>query len=468
MRARLLWMAPLALVAMASPAAAAEPAPVVQHLAAAIRFQTVSHQDPERFDAAPFLAFRRFVEETYPRVFSELAVTSVSEHSLLIEWSGSRTDLEPVLFEAHYDVVPVEPGTQDSWTHPPFDGVIDETHVWGRGALDDKAAVIALFEAMEGLLGQGFSPERTLLFAIGHDEEVGGSQGAGQIAALLTERGVRLAYMVGEGGSVIESYPLLPDRTVAMIGLAEKTYLTLRIRAVGPGGHSSSPPEDYATVRLARAITALHENPFDAELVSPVSEMLEALAPHMGGFMGLVLGNQWATGPVIASQMASDPIGQAMVRTTMATTMLDAGVKENVIPQQAEATMNLRLLPGHTPDDVIERIRTVIDDENVTVESNDWGLSPPVSDPDGEGYAVIRSAIETVLPEAIVVPGLLMASTDTRQYASLTAGVYRFHPYTLDLSEPIGVHGTDEHVSRAGMRDAVTIYVELVKGAAGP
>ncbi len=184
----------VAIALLAAVPAVADPhPPMVERLAAAIRFETVSHQDPARRDRGAFEAFLDFLRTSYPKTFSRLEVESVSELSLLLTWSGSQADLAPVLLDAHYDVVPVEPGTVQDWTHPPFAGEIKDGYIWGRGAIDDKGAVIGLFEATERLLGEGFEPQRTLYIAIGHDEEIGGEHGAMRIAALVEQRGVQLA-----------------------------------------------------------------------------------------------------------------------------------------------------------------------------------------------------------------------------------------------------------------------------------
>ena len=449
-------------------AAAASDASAVVHLAEALRIQTISHQDASRFDAAAFRAFDAFLQETYPRAFSELAVEKVSDYSLLIRWGGSDESLPPVLFEGHYDVVPIEPGTLVDWTHAPFSGAVVDGVVWGRGAVDDKLAVVAMFEAIEELLRRGFEPQRSLWFAIGHDEEIGGRQGAAKIAAQLAERGVHFEYMVGEGGGVIESYPVLPDRPMAMIGLAEKTYVTMHLSAVGEGGHSSAPPRDNAIVRLGYALAALHENPFDTKLVSPVSDMFEALAPHVGGLTGFAFEQQWIAAPLLRSQLAGDRIGQTMVRTTTGVTMFDAGVKENVVPQRATAAVNFRVLPGDDPDELVEQVRALIDDPEIEIRAEVWGPIAPVADKNAEGYRRIRAALEKVIPEVVVVPGLVTATTDTRHYAELADNVYRARPYTIDLAEPVGVHDTNESIQVRSVTEGIDFYLELMQSVARP
>ena len=444
-------------------AAGADVAPaVVEHLAASLRIPTVSFQDRERMDAAAFEGFLAFLGETYPSVFATLETERVNDYSLLMRWPGRDATLEAVLFDAHYDVVPIEPGTEGDWTHPPYDGVIADGFVWGRGALDDKAAVIVTLDALASLISDGYAPERTLYFSFVHDEEIGGEEGAGAVAALLRDRGVRIAYVVGEGGGITSDFPLLPGLPVATIALAEKSYLTLTLSSTGTGGHSSMPPPDSAIVSLAKALAKLHENPFDARLAPPVDSMLMAIGEHRGGPMGFALRNLWLTEAIVTSQLAADPVGSALVRTTTAVTMIDAGVKENVVPQRAEARVNFRVLPDERIEDVIAAVEALIDDPSIEVTSQPWAGNPGVSDVQGEGYARVRAAIEAAVPDVAVIPGMLMATTDSRHYAEL-APVYRFHPMIGSIDEMRGVHGTDERVRTESLEQGVAIYRELVE-----
>jgi carboxypeptidase PM20D1 len=232
------------------------PAPA-QHLSAAIRFRTVSHQDPAQNDQRQWRDLRNFLERTYPATHRALKRELVNGDGLLYTWPGSDPVARPVLLMAHQDVVPVEPGTESSWTYPPFDGTIADGFVWGRGALDDKASLILLMEAVESLVTDGFRPRRTVYIASGFDEEVGGHHGAATIAALLASRGVRLEYVLDEGRAVVEG--LVPDvpHPVAMIGVAEKGFVSVELTCEMEGGHSSMPPPATAVGVLAAAIDRL-------------------------------------------------------------------------------------------------------------------------------------------------------------------------------------------------------------------
>ncbi|MGH1374103.1 MAG: M20/M25/M40 family metallo-hydrolase [Cellvibrionaceae bacterium] len=440
----------------------------VKHLSEAIQFQTVSHQQRDHIDLTEFARFTRYLEQTYSVAFERLEVEKIAEHSLLMTWQGSNAELKPVLLDAHYDVVPIEPGTENEWHYPPFEGKIADGFLWGRGAIDDKSTVIATLEALETLVEDGFVPERTLIFSFAHDEEIGGAQGAANIAKHLAAKGVELEFMVGEGGLVVEDNPMLPGKSMAMIALAEKTYVTLTLKATGDGGHSSMPVANNAVINLSRAVTALHDNPFDPELVSPMTDMLNVLGKEVGGFNGWMMRNQWISAPILASVMSEDPATNPQVRSTTAVTMFDAGIKENVISQKAEAKVNFRLLPGYTPEQLVEDVKAIIDDESIEIESDAWKKSPPVADIHGHGYDKVKTSIETVLPETITVPGMLTATTDSPHYAELAPNIYRFHPFTLSMSDTKSIHGTNERISIESIHTSVKLSTELIKAVSKP
>ncbi|MEP0203817.1 MAG: M20/M25/M40 family metallo-hydrolase [Halioglobus sp.] len=434
-----------------------------ENLAEAVRFKTISFQDRSQIDYEQFGALNAFLTETYPRVFSELQVESVSGYSWLIRWPGIDESLSPVLFTAHTDVVPVEPGTEADWSYPAFAGVVADGRVYGRGTLDDKQGVISLLEAAEQLLAEGYQPAREIVFAFGHDEEISGLQGAGVIAQRMEALGLQFDWMVDEGGLVLSDSPVLPGKSLAMINVAEKGYLTLTLTAQGTGGHSSSPPRVSTIGSLSNALAKIEANPFAPKLEEPVRSFLETLAPHVEQPNQFLFSNLWLTDWLVASQMAKETLTQPMVRTTTALTMFNAGVKENVIPQRAEAKVNFRLLPNDTPEDVIEAIEAIIDDPSITVSHDRWNQRPGIADMQGSGFEVISEAVHSVYPDAVVVPSLLQATTDTRHYVGLARNQYRFHGTEMRPEQTGSIHGTDEYISIASLNKTVAVAVEMLR-----
>ncbi len=436
-----------------------------ERLAEAVRIKTVSYQDRSQIDYRQFARFHQFLRDNYPRVFRELEVEAVGDYSLLLRWPGSDPDLSPVLFTAHMDVVPVEPGTVQDWQHPPFAGVVAEGRIYGRGTLDDKAGLLGLLEATEQLLAQGFSPTRGIVFAFGHDEEISGRDGARALAARMRELGLHFSWMVDEGGMLVSDNPLLPDQTMGLVNIAEKGYLTLILSVTGEGGHSSSPPAVSTIGRLSNALARIEANPFPLRMVVPVAAMFEALAPHVGQPERLVFDNLWLTDWLVLRKMAGDRVTVPYVRTTTALTMFNAGVKENVVPQRAEARINFRLLPGDDPEGVVAYIEELVDDPQVQISYEQWDNLPRVAAVDGPGFEAIRGAVGAVYPEAVVVPSLLTATTDTRHYIDLVDDQYRFHGVAVSMSQAASIHGTDEFIGVQSYRRSIDVARRMIEAA---
>jgi carboxypeptidase PM20D1 len=347
------------------PAAAAMSVPegAVERLAQALRFRTISHDDPAKDDPTQLVALREFLARSFPRLHAQLHRELVGEHSLLFTWPGRRPDLPPVLLMGHQDVVPVE--DERGWSQPPFAGVVEGGYVWGRGTLDDKQAVLGILEACEALLAEGFTPARTVYLAFGHDEEASGRRGARRIAELFAARGVRFAFVLDEGGFYTEgTFPGLRV-PAALIGTGEKGYLSLELLAQGEAGHSSRPPRQMAIGVLARALARLQAEPFPARLEGAPRDMLLALAPRLPFGQRIALANLWLLRPLVARGLTGDPSSAALVRTTTALTIVDAGQKDNVLPGRARAVVNFRLLPGDTVAGTIARAREIVGDPRV-------------------------------------------------------------------------------------------------------
>ncbi|HSG91698.1 MAG TPA: M20/M25/M40 family metallo-hydrolase [Pseudomonadales bacterium] len=435
-----------------------------EHLAQAVRFPTISHQDTSLVDTDAFLALHEFLRATYPLTFATLEVEVVNDLSLLLIWRGSETAARPILFTSHMDVVPVEPGTEEEWTHPAFDGVIDDGIIYGRGTLDDKLGVISLLEATERLLGEGFAPQRTVVLAFGHDEEVLGFNGAARLAERMRELGLHFEWMVDEGGLILTDAPQLPQRKMANVNVAEKTYYTLRLAATGEGGHSSMPPAHTSIGKLAAALARIEEHPFEARLEEPVRSMLTGLAAHVDFPDSLILSNLWITSPLVIRMMEQQRATSAMVRTTTAITIFNGGVKENVVPQKAEAFVNFRLLPGDTVESVRARIIELVDDSDITVEPvSEQARTPPIADMEGGGFRVIAEAVGRSYPDAVILPGLLNGATDIRHYVDLADNHYRFHGAAMSIADTSGIHGTDEKLGVDSFERTVDIAVEMIR-----
>jgi carboxypeptidase PM20D1 len=434
----------------------------IERLAGSIRLSTVSIADGSHSD---FTALHRHLETCFPNVHATLIRDVVNRHSLLFTWKGENESVRPVLLMAHMDVVPVETGTELSWTHGPFSGDVADGFVWGRGTLDDKVGVMAILEAVEILLNQGFRPSKTILLAFGHDEEIGGQAGAGQIAALLKTRYIRVEYAFDEGSVVTAGIvPGLAPRA-ALMGIAEKGYASVELSAVSPGGHSSMPPPQTAVGILAAAVTALEHRPMPAALDGPAALLFDRLAPEMPFWSRVPLANRWLFNGLIVGQLAKSPTTNAILRTTIAATIFEGGVKDNVLPAQARAVINFRIKPGDTVRDVLAHVKKVVNDRRVEVRlvEPESGKNPSrQSRVDSVAFKRIERTIREVMPDAIVAPSLVVAATDTRHYEELADEVYRFLPVVLGPDDPRRIHGTDERIAIDGYKDCVRFYVQLL------
>jgi carboxypeptidase PM20D1 len=452
----------------ALPPVAVEVDALAGRLAAGLRYPTISHADPAQLDLAAFRGFHRLLEEGYPRLRRALAREVVNEGSLLYTWKGRDPSLPPVLLAAHIDVVPVDAGSEARWTHPPFDGVVEGGYVWGRGAMDDKASLFCILDAVEGLLVAGFEPERTLLLAFGHDEEVGGEQGAAQIAARLAGRDARLAYVLDEGGAVIAPGYLPGVATpIATIGIAEKGWVSVTLEADATGGHSSTPPRHTAVGLVAAAVARLEDDPLPGRVDGTTALLFDHLGPELPLAWRVLLANRWLFAPLLELGLARTPATDAMLRTTTAATLFSGGVKDNVLPTSARAVVNFRIHPRDTLEQVVEHVRRVVDDERVKIGFEGREASA-VAPTDSEAFAAIARALREVFPEAVAVPFLVLGGTDARHYAGLTPRVYRFTPFEYGRDALERVHGTDERISLENLVSGVRFYRRLVERTAGP
>lgn len=432
-----------------------------EHLSQAVRFRTVSYVDRTKCDRAEFLKLHGMLEQAYPLVHKYLVREKVNELSLLYKWPGSALHL-PILLTCHADVVPVEEGTESKWTHDPFAGDIADGHVWGRGTLDIKSQMIAIMEAVETLLSFGFQPSRDIYIAFGHDEEIGGQEGAAKISELLASRGVRLEWVLDEGGAVTEGAMKGVEPPIAFIGTCEKGYADIRITVKSAGGHSSTPPKFTALGALAEAITRVQENPMPPRLTPAVSQMLSTVGPYMPSPMRLVSCNPGLFRQLLFRDFSRNPSTNALVRTTFAPTMARASDAPNVLPQSAWAVVNSRILPGDSVQSVLDHLTRVLRGTGAEVELIRGTEPTRISDNAAAGYKAIQSCITRVFPGSVVTPYLVCGGTDARKYEPVAENIYRFSPYQIKYEDLGLMHGTNERISLENLDRAVRFYLELI------
>jgi carboxypeptidase PM20D1 len=436
-----------------------------RHLAEVVRIRTISHQAKSDDVASEWTRLHDWLQATYPAAHAAMTRELVAGHTLLYTWRGSDPALPAIILMAHQDVVPVTPGTERDWRHPPFDGIVADGAVWGRGTIDDKGALVGIFEGIETLATRGFVPRRTVIVVSGHDEEAGGT-GAKAAAQALKERGVQAEFALDEGMAVVSDLPLA-SQPVALIGIGEKGYATLKVTAPAEGGHSSAPPHETGVETLARAVLAITGDPFPLEFEGPAADMVRNLAPHASTTVRTAVANEWLFRPLLVREMASTPAGAASLHTTIAPTMLRGSPKENVLPQDAAAWINYRIAPGNTAAEVIDRARRATRDLDVRLEwEGGVAYDPsPVSSSASRAFGLI-AALAAEDGKVPVAPELVTATTDSRYMAGVATDVYRFQPIVASLADFGMVHGTNEHLTLDNLRRLCEFYARLIATAA--
>ena len=441
-----------------------------QRLAGLLRFPTISRQERTQTDPVVFDQLHRFLRTAFPETHQTLTPEIIGGHARLNTWLGRDRSLPPILLLAHQDVVPVEGGTESRWAHPPFAGDIADGFVWGRGAIDFKFGVGGILEAVEGLLAERFSPGRTVLIAFGNDEEVGGQHGAQAISTVLNDRGIRPALVLDEGMAILHG--MLPGvaRPVALVGTAEKGYLSVELITEAEGGHASMPPRITAVGRLAQALARVETHPLPTHLQGPVRHMLEFVGPEMPFGNRLIMANLWLFGSLVAYQLDQTPPSRALLRTTVAPTMLEGSPKENVLPARARAVINIRVHPADRIDEVLKQLEHIIDDPHVVLHplAATMTEASPVSSVESSAFTVLHRTVRRVFPKAVVAPGLVIGATDARHYAALSEQIYRFIPLQLTREDLAQIHGTNERIGIEAYHMAIQFYAELIRAAAGP
>ncbi len=432
-------------------------------LSEAIRFETISTQSPEDFNESEFLKMHRFLEKAFPRIHEYLDKEVINNYSLLYTWKGSDPDLKPVMLTCHIDVVPVEPGTEGEWEHPPFQGAISDGYIWGRGTMDVQGGVLAIMEAVENLIESGYSPERTILLGFGHDEEIDGDKGAFTIAKVLNERGIFLEYLLDEGTPIVHNVlPELPN-PVALVAVAEKGYLSLELSVSAEGGHSSVPQGLTSIAILSEAIHKLENNPVPGRINGIVKKTMEAIGPQMPFLYRIVMANLWLFRKLVKRELAQMPATKAAMSTTIATTIFESGIKENVLPTQARAIVNFRIHPNDSIESIKEHVEQTMDDPRINIREMRGSIEPShVSDVGDSSYHTLRNTIQEVFPEVVVAPTLMVGATDARHYAGLTDNIYRFIPLRARESDLERVHGTNERLSKKNYLEMIFFYKRLI------
>jgi len=430
------------------------------HLSQALQIKTVSFGDTLPIDTAEFLKFRAFMESTYPLMHANLERQSFNLFSYVFKWKGRDSVAKPYVLMAHTDVVPVEAVAESKWTYPSFSGRIEKDTIWGRGAVDDKSSAIAIMEAVESLLREGYVPERTIYLAFGHDEEIAGKRGANVFSKWFKEQKISPALVIDEGGMIDSQKFKSVGKPVAVIGTGEKGYTNIDLSVEIPGGHSSQPEKETAIDILNKAIVNVRKEQMPALITPPVQELLSRTS--IGSFSTrMAMANLWLFKGTIVSKMEENKQTNALVHTTLVPTILKAGIKDNVIPTIAKATFNSRILPGQTSDDVLQFVKQAVNDERVSVTKQTISLiePSPITPTDHPAFQQVSALVKKTAPDVLISPYLMIGASDSRYFRSFSDAVLNFTP----MQDAKGFHGIDERIGISDLNRMITFYKLLLQ-----
>ena len=431
----------------------------VENLRELIRCKTVSYTDHSLENDEEFKKLISLLPKLYPNVFKTCEYTELPDRALLFKWAGKSSE-KPSVLMAHYDVVPVD---EAGWQKPPFDAVLEDGVIWGRGALDTKVTFGGVLYSADLLISQGFVPENDIYLAFSGGEEING-KGAVNIVDYFEEKGIEPQMVVDEGGAVVEG--VFPGVTApcGLIGIAEKGMLNLEYSCKSMGGHASAPKPHTPIVELANACYQIEGNPFKMHISKPVKEMFDTLGRHSNFLYRLIFANLWAFSWVL------DMLGRAqggdfnaLLRTTVAFTQAKGSDAANVIPPEAKMVSNMRLNPEDTMDSAIEYIRKTVNNERVELNVL-YGMNPSrISDTNCDGWNRVASAVASTWKGTIVSPYLMVQCSDSRHYGRITDKVYRFSAMDMTGEERATIHGHNERIRVEAVKKCIEFYLRLIK-----
>ena len=431
----------------------------VTNLQQLIRYRTVSYTDAAKEDPAEFEKLIALLPELYPHVYEKCTLTRLPDRGLLFYWAGKAHDEASVMM-AHFDVVPVE---EENWKKPPFEGIIEDGVLWGRGTLDTKVTFNGVLTAADHLIAQGFQPEQDIYFAFSGQEEINGP-GAVNIVHWFQEHNINIQLVVDEGGAVVEDVFPGVKQPCALIGIAEKGMMNLEYSVSSAGGHASAPKPHTPVGVLAAACKRVEDHPFKAHIDGPAAQMFDTLGRYSTPLYRMIFANMWCFGWII------DTLGKksggemnALVRTTVAFTQMEGSSARNVIPPEAKMVSNIRLNPADSVASALAYLEKTVNDPAVEITSLESFEPSPVSETGCDAWEKVASAVANTWPGCIVSPYLMVQCSDSRHYRDLSNHVYRFSAMDLTAEERSTIHGNNERIRLETAAKAVEFYIRLMR-----
>ena len=432
---------------------------VIENLRELVRCKTVSYKDSSLEDDGEFQKLIAKLPYLYPNVFTTCSFTELPDRALLFKWEG-KNHTEPTVLMAHYDVVPVD---ESGWEKPPFEAILEDGVIWGRGTLDTKVTFNGVLFSADTLIAEGFVPENDIYFAFSGGEEVNG-KGAVNIVDYFEENGIVPALVVDEGGAVVENVFPGVKLPCAVVGIAEKGMMDVKYSCKSGGGHASAPKPHTPLVELSKACSVIENKPFKSHLTKPVAEMFDTLGRHSSFVYRMIFANLWVFSPVL-DLICKKSGGElnALMRTTVAFTQAQGSKAANVIPPEAHFVSNIRLNPEDTMESALEYLKKTVNNDRVEIEIL-HGMNPSrISQTDCAAFKKVANAVVSTWKGALVAPYLMVQCSDSRHYGRISDKVYRFSAMDLTSEERATIHGHNERIRVETAKNAVEFYIRLIK-----
>ena len=430
----------------------------VDALAQLVRCKTVSYNDHSLEDESEFQKLISLLPNLYPDVMETCEFRQLPDRALLLRWPG-KSPGDPSVMMAHYDVVPVN---EEAWDKPPFDAILEDGVLWGRGTLDTKVTFDGILSAANHLIAQGFRPERDVYFAFSGGEEVNG-QGAPNIVAWFREQGIRPALVVDEGGAVVEN--VFPGVRVpcGLIGIAEKGMMNARFRARSQGGHASAPKPHTPVGVLSAACKRVEDHPFKAHIQGPAAQMFDTLGRYSTPLYRVIFANLWCFGWLL-DLLAKKSGGEmnALLRTTVAFTQMQGSSARNVIPPEASMVANMRLNPSDSVASALDYLKKTVANDAVEITALESFEPSPVSETGCAAWDKVAASVAETWRGCVVAPYLMVQCSDSRHYGPISNHVYRFSAMDLTAGERSTIHGNNERIRVETAAKAVEFYIRLL------
>ena len=430
----------------------------VENLRQLVMCKTVSNVDKSLEDPAEFDKLISLLPKLYPHVYPLLEVKTFKSRGILLKWKGKKSE-KPSVMMSHYDVVPVD---EDSWLVPPFDGVIKDGLLWGRGTCDTKITLNGALCGADNLAKSGFVPEKDVYFAFSGEEEINGDF-PNETVKYFEENGIVPELVLDEGGAVVENVFPGVKKPCGLIGIAEKGMIDIKYTAKSNGGHASAPKPHTPVGILSKACVKVENKPFKMRLSTPVRQFFDTLCRYSTFAYKLIFANLWCFGWILSllGKKSGGDIN-ALIRTTVAFTQMKGSSAPNVIPPECSMVSNMRLNPDESVEFAFNEIKRKVANDDISLQILHSVNPSRVSKVDCESYDKVANAIVSTFKGAIVSPYLMVQCSDSRSYGKISDKVYRFSATDFTKEERACIHGNNEKIRIDAVKRSVEFYIRLL------